>query len=400
MNILTYTNLYPNRVNPSHGIFVERRLQLLSRGTDIRPAVVAPVPWFPSTARIFGRHAVMAQIERQAVRSGIPVYYPRYPVIPKLGMNMAAHLMAAGTKRPVQAAISAHGGAQLIDAHYFYPDGVAAGMIARSLGIPYVITARGSDINLIANFRWPRRLMLRAAAGAAAIIAVSRALAEAMACIGIPPDRIHVLRNGVDLDFFRPATDATVPARKSEPQFLSVGALKASKGHDIAIRFIAGIDGAQLTIAGAGPDEQTLKRLAADLGVAGRIRFTGILDAESLRDCYQSADALILMSAREGMPNVILESLACGTPVLATGVGGIPEILNVPSAGVVVDDRSAAALASAWRELCDRGVMREDVRCHAEGYSWHDTVAGLARLMLDCAADPFPEDGNLSHKSH
>jgi len=399
LNILTYTNLYPNNVDETHGIFVERRLQRLAADEGIRPTVVAPVPWFPSKARMFGRLAAMARISSADERGGIPVRHPRYPLIPKFGMSTSPWLMAAATRPAVREAIRDCGGVALVDAHYFYPDGVAAGMLARALGLPYVITARGSDINVIAGYAWPRRLTLNAAAGAAALVAVSQALADEMVRIGMPADRLHVLRNGVDLDFFSPA-DESPEGGGTGPRFLSVGALKPAKGHDVAIRFVAGIDGAELVVAGSGPDRPRLERLAEQLCVSGRVSFAGLLEPRDLRDRYRSADATILASEREGMPNVLLESLACGTPVLATRAGGIPEIVSAPEAGVLLAERSAEALTAAWRELSSRPVDRRVVRQHARRFSWAETIAALARLMRDCAHSGVREAGSLSHKSH
>jgi teichuronic acid biosynthesis glycosyltransferase TuaC len=334
----------------------------------------------------------MAGVAAYDERKSMAVHHPRYPLLPAAGMSTAPWLMAAGTRPRVREVLSSHKPVELIDAHYFYPDGVAAAMLARWMGLPYIITARGSDINLIATYSWPRRLMLRAAANASAVIAVSRALAAAMVAMGMPESRIHVLRNGVDLEFFSPLPGSQERRRPSgsPATFLSVGALKPAKGHDIAIRFIHRLQEARLVIAGAGPDERRLRLLCERLDVSPRVQFAGVLDAGSLRDCYRKADALVLMSEREGMPNVVLESLACGTPVLAADVGGIAEIVSSETAGELVDRRNAEALVAAWRRLQARGIDRRAVRRHAEQFSWDETITGLHRLMHRCARGNAP----------
>ena len=229
--------------------------------------------------------------------------------------------------------------------------------------------------------------MLRAAQGASALIAVSEALAIEMRNLGMPAEKIHVLRNGVDLDFFRPShrSGETQESSSSDLRFLSVGALKKAKGHDLAIRFLCEIPQAGLVIAGKGPEESSLRQLAAHLGVSDRVNFAGTLGAEALREQYRVADALILMSEREGMPNVILESLACGTPVLATLVGGIPELLTESCCGEAVSVRSVEGLADAWRKLSNRGVDRGRIRQSAMRFSWPETIAELHTLMRDKA---------------
>lgn len=382
MHILSFSSLYPNNVDSSHGIFVERRLRELAGVADIQPVVVSPVPWFPFHSRIFGNYATMATIDRADRRFEIDILRPRYPLLPKIGMNSAAKLMALGCRRFVQRCVNASQ-AVLIDAHYFYPDGVAASLLAQELNLPYCITALGSDINLIARFASPRKQMLKAAAGASALIAVSDTLAGSMCDLGMPCDRIHVVQNGVDLNFFSPSDRE--PVRQALPNekvtFLSVGVLKHAKGHDIAIEFVAGIENAHLVIAGRGPDEEQLRRMTRRLGIDHRVVFTGTLNPEQLRDWYQAADALILMSKREGMPNVILESLACGTPVLASAVGCIPELLSVADAGEIAKTRDLEGLRGAWTRMSGRTIDRRQTRKYAERFSWEDPIRKLSELM-------------------
>ena len=382
MRILSFSSLYPNNVDPSHGIFVERRLRELAKATDIQPIVVSPVPWFPFRSKKFGSYSAMARIAKSDRRFGIDILHPRFPLIPKIGMNSAPKLMALACRQSVQRCVEKRSVA-LIDAHYFYPDGVAAAILARDLNLPYFITARGSDINLIARYASPRKQMLKAAAGASALIAVSDALADAMRDLGMPGDRIHVLRNGVDLDFFSPGNreNARRVLSLSQITYLSVGALKGAKGHDIAIEFVAGVENALLVIVGRGPDEERLRQMARRLGIEHRVIFTGTLGPEELRTWYQAADALILMSKREGMPNVILESLACGTPVLASDVGGIPELLSAAEAGEIARTRNVDGLKEAGIRMSRRGIDRSQTRKFAERYSWADTIRKLSAMM-------------------
>lgn len=369
-------------------MFVERRLYELEKRKAIRATVIAPVPWFPVHGRIFGRYGRMAAINREDRRHGIKIYRPRYPLLPKIGMSSAPWLMASAVGSTVRAAIDAHGPFDLIDAQYFYPDGVAASLIARRFDLPLLITALGSDINLIGRYRLPRKAMLKAAGEAAGNIAVSKALATSMLDLGMPEDKMHVFHNGVDLEYFCPG-DVDRSRRELSLDgavMLSVGVLKEAKGHDLAIRLAGEVPNARLMVIGSGPDRERLERLADSLGIGDRVRFTGALDQSALRTCYRAADALILMSRREGMPNVILESIACGTPVIASAVGGIPEILTDDAAGRLVAERSLTALKDAWTSLSSQRPDRESVRRHAENFSWDDTIEELSTLMARCAA--------------
>lgn len=157
LQILTFTTLYPNAVRPQHGIFVETRLRKLVASGEIMARVIAPCPWFPFTSRHFGEYGVIAQIPYRETQFGIEIEHPRYPLLPKIGMSTAPIALFAAMLPRLRRQIAAGRDFALIDAHYFYPDGVAAVMLGQAIGRPVVVTARGSDLNLIAGYRVPRR---------------------------------------------------------------------------------------------------------------------------------------------------------------------------------------------------------------------------------------------------
>lgn len=379
-SVLSFTTLFPSAARPNHGIFVENRLRhLLSAGrTECR--IVAPVPWFPWKAPRFGQYAAMARTPLRETRHGTDVLHPRYLAIPRVGMTAAPWLLFAGAFRTVW---RLRHRIDLIDAHYFYPDGVAAVLLGRVLCKPVVITARGSDINLIPEHALPRHIIRWAAGRAAGIIAVSQALKKAMVEMGIPSEKIVVLRNGVDLEMFRPGDrkQARSGLGVTGKVLLSVGHLVEAKGHELAIAAISKLRNCTLVIAGAGPERSRLEALAASLGVADCIRFLGPVPHSNLRQVYVAADALVLASIREGWPNVLLEAMACGTPVIASPVGGIPEIVCAPEAGVLMLERSAAGIAEAVERLFSRLPRREDTRAYAEKFSWDETTSGQIQLF-------------------
>ena len=385
MNIVTYSSLYPNSVNPSHGIFVERRLRQLCDSTDIAAKVVAPVPWFPFKSDFWGRYSDFASIPGTDVRHNIEIRYPRFPVIPKVGMQLTPGFMATATRPAVSSVAKSLANLRLIDAHYFFPDGVAAGIIARKLGLPFLVTARGSDINLIAKYPGPRKAILNTAKNASAIIAVSHALADELERIEVPSSKIHVLPNGVDLEAFRPGDRERARHLLGivGPTFLTVGALKEAKGHDIAIRSLNLLPDAKLIIIGQGEFERELRALVARHRLSDRVSFTGNISESELVTYYQAADVLVLASRREGMPNVVLESLACGTPVIATAVGGIGEVVNDPIFGELVTERSAVSVANAWSALQQRGIERRRIRSGAVRFSWDQTISRLHALVIN-----------------
>ena len=383
MRILTFSTLYPNAVRPGHGIFVETRLRHLLASRKVESKVVAPVPWFPSGNPRFGDYAAFAKVPAQELRNGIDIAHPRFVAIPKIGMNLAPFLLAAGAHSALKRIIGRGYDFDLIDAHYFYPDGVAAVLLGRLLGKPVVITARGTDVNLIPEYRVPRRIILWAARRAAGIVAVASALRDRLVDLGVPRERIDVLRNGVDLELFRPIDRAGSRRRLGfkRTTLLSVGNLLPLKGHDLAIRALRLMPETDLVIVGDGPERETLGALAAELRLGDRVSFAGALTQENLREYYGSADALVLASSREGWPNVLLESMACGTPAIASRVGGTSEIVAAPEAGTLMTERTPEALAQAVRDLLARNPDRDATRRFAERFDWSATTAGQLDLF-------------------
>ncbi|MHA1112894.1 MAG: glycosyltransferase family 4 protein [Alphaproteobacteria bacterium] len=380
MRILTFTTLYPNAAQPHHGVFVENRLRHLLDAGGIEARVVAPVPWFPFASARFGAYAAFARVPAAETRHGISVDHPRYAAIPKVGMTLAPYLLYRGA-RPALARLRATGfDFDLIDAHYFYPDGIAAALLGRYFDRPVTITGRGTDLNLIPRHALPRRMIRWAASRAAAMFTVAGALKTTLVDLGVPAERVRVLRNGVDLDLFRPPADRDAARRRLElarPTLVSVGHLIERKGHDLVIAALPSLPDTDLLIVGEGPEAVSLEALAARLGVRDRVRFLGRRPHEELPGIYGAADALVLASSREGWANVLLESMACGTPVVATALWGTPEVVAAPEAGRLMRERGAEALAEAVRALFAAPPDRAATRAYAEGYGWEPTVTGL-----------------------
>jgi len=385
VKVLLFSTLYPSTVRPIHGIFVETRLRELLKTGEVQAKVVAPVPWFPAQAKRFGTYAKFAATPRVEQRNGVEVHHPRYFLLPKVGMNMAPYAMALGALRTIRRLQRQGFDFDLIDAHYYYPDGVAASLLAKWLGKPFVVTARGSDLNLISQYAFPRRLILQAAGQAAASIGVCQALMDRLAELGADRSRLKVLRNGVDLERFVPedrgAAREHLGLAKEGRYLLMVGNLVELKGHHIAIEALAHLPGVTLLIAGAGPDKAALKALTSRIGVAERVHWAGVVPQGELKWWYSAADALALCSSREGWPNVLLEAMACGTPVLSTNVSGTPDMVNTPAAGVLMERRDAQTLAKAWAHLLAYLPSREATRAHAETFSWDATTQGQLRLF-------------------
>jgi teichuronic acid biosynthesis glycosyltransferase TuaC len=201
MRILTFTNLYPSAARPRHGIFIEQRVRQLAMTGSVSTRVIAPVPWVPRNWRWLGQYAQLADVPASEQRRGIAVWHPRYVAVPKVTGWLNPISMAA-CALPVARALQRECDFDLIDAHFFYPDGAAAVLLASWLAKPVVVTARGTDVNVFPRYRVPRAWIKWVARHAAASITVSAALRSRLIELGVHPDRVSVMRNGVDLELF------------------------------------------------------------------------------------------------------------------------------------------------------------------------------------------------------
>ena len=377
MKVLTLTTLYPNAAMPSHGVFVENRLRAFIEKSRADVRVCAPVPWFPLKNRVFGTYSRWANAPQAEKRSGVVVTHPRYFIPPKVGMTYAADALERCFLTQAEQMIAKGWDFDLIDAHYLYPDGVAAVRAAKQLGKPVVVTARGTDVNLIPKFPRQREMILEAVRNADAVICVAAALKDELVRLGAPAEKIEVMRNGVDLTQFQPLDRAASRAKfdlGDEPALASVGHLIDRKGHDLVIKALVDIPDATLLIAGDGEKRAALKALAQKCDVADRIKFLGAVPHHQLASVYSAADCLVLASSREGWPNVLLEAMACGTPAVAAPIWGCGEVITAPEAGRLASERTSSAITREVNNLLNNPPVRARTRAYAEKFSWDETA--------------------------
>jgi len=381
MNVLTVTTLYPNEKQFRHGVFIETRLRHLVQTGEIKARVVAPVPWFPFKGDLFKQYAVYADVPKFENRHGIDIYHPRYLVIPKVGMLLTPFFMAISLYFQIKQ-LNKQNKIDLIDAHYFFPDGVAVTLVNRLLKIPFIISARGTDINLIPEYKIPRKMILWAAEQAQASVTVCKALKDSMIAMGTEEEKIHVYRNGVDLELFRllDKQQCREKYQLNKKTLVSVGHLIERKGHHLVIEAMQSLPGYQLLIVGGGEEEKPLKALVKTLNLSKQVTFLGEKKQQDLTEIYNAADVMVLASSREGWANVLLESMACGTPVVATDIWGTPEVVQNSDAGVLVK-RTSEEIAEGVKVLFRNLPKREDTRKYAEQFSWDSTTQGLLKLF-------------------
>ena len=383
--VLSLATLYPNSHTPRFGTFVARQMEALAaRGdwsvTVINPIGVPPVP--------MGRYRALALAATSGMELGVEVYRPRFTLIPSVGgpFNPAMIVRAA---LPLARRLHTIAPFDLVDAQFFYPDGPAAARIAEDLGLPLSIKARGADISHWGMKAYANRKMRAAAEQASGLLAVCEALADDMADIGLPRDKITVHYTGLDRSLFRPldriesrnflSSHFGIALAPGDRLVASIGALIPRKGQHFVIRALTQLPDTHLALVGAGADRAALAELAQELGLYDRVHFLGSIGHGDLPRVLSAADATALPAASEGLANAWVESLACGTPLVITDVGGAREILSEDAspAGRIVA-RDAEAIAKALEELFAEATPAEVVCQSAARFSWEANAEALA----------------------
>jgi len=383
MKILTYSTLYPNRVEPNHGIFIQHRLCEFSRRYGHELRVVAPVPYFPDFPR-FPRWHKFRGVPRCETREGVPVFHPRYLVTPKVGMAFYGWNMFLGTVGLVSRLRRSYD-FSLIDAHYVYPDAFAAVLLGWFLDKPVIVSARGSDIHSYSRLPGIRPLLRFVLRQASAVIAVSEALKQSIVQLGVPAEKVEVIGNGVDTSTFFPGNQAEARHCLGLPLnkiiILTVAKIAEVKGlHNLIeamVRLREEYPNAHLVVVGTQADPEYGRRLheqVACSGLGDRIQFMDSQPHNRLRDWYNACDLFCLASLREGWPNVLLEAMACGKPIVASGVGGIPEVVSSPRLGILVSEPNGEALAGALRAALQTHWQPDHSVQHAKLHSWEQVA--------------------------
>jgi teichuronic acid biosynthesis glycosyltransferase TuaC len=379
LRVLTFTSLYPNSVEPLQGIFIHERISHFARHAGNEVQVVAPVPYFPSWLHKT-RWQKFGQVPRSEEIGGLCIHHPRYFMLPGVSMPFHGMLLYLACLRTARRA-NAEKKFDCIDAHFVYPDGFAAILLGRALGLPVFVSARGSDINLYSTFRFIRPMLRWTLKSAAGVIAVSAALKQRIAELNVPEEKVQIISNGVDTNRFQPldrnASRLRLGLSEQGPIIISVGSLIESKGHHLLIASVEKLahqyPSLRLYIVGEGVYRSELEKLVNELKLQDRVHLMGTRRNDELSAWFSAADLSCLLSSREGWPNVVSESLACGTPVVATKAGGIPEIIVSPDMGILVE-RNIPSITAGLEQALNSSWNREKIARVARTRSW-DAVA-------------------------
>ena len=387
MRILSISTLYPSDVQPDFGVFVEKQMQAVAQRGDTELVLLNPIGLPPWPLSLHPRYRALSQLPAREQRGGVTVLRPRFRLLPGIGGRFNPGAIARAVL-PLARTMHAAQRFDLIDAQFFYPDGPAAARIAKALELPLSIKARGADIHHWGKQPGTASQVLSAGLQAAGMLAVAEGLADDMAALGLPRGRITVHRTGLDRARFHPQDRAAARAKfgfaADVPLLATVGALIPRKGQAYVIEALAHLPGAQLALAGTGPDEAMLRARAAQLGVSERVHFLGAVPNAELPGLLSAANVFVLPSSSEGLANAWIEALACGVPVVTTPIPGAQELITDPAYGRFAT-RDGQAIAEAVSALLQSPPPQAAVVRATVGYSWEENAAQLvahwARLV-------------------
>lgn len=385
LSILSLSSVYPSPAEPGLGLFVQARLHHLARcGADV--TVIAPVPLVDYTnpkGKLFQwRRAFPLQRN-----DGLDVFQPRW-IYPPLGtpFNVACLFLRL---LPLVTRLWKRGQFDLIDIHFGYPEGVVGGLLAKFFRVPFMITMRGSEL-MFAKYRFRRALLQWALREASLVVTLSDQLGDLATELGVPADRIRKIPNGIDSAVFHPkdrlACRAKFGIHNGRKVIVSAGELIEAKGHHLVIGALQDLlargEDAELWIAGGtargGPRyEEQIRALIASHRLESRVHMPGWMPREPLAELINAADVLCLASRTEGWPNVVNEALSCGTPVIATRVGAVPEMIPGDDFGFVIPVENQEALSIALGKALCTSWDRRKIAEWGASRSWEHVAEDL-----------------------
>jgi len=386
LRVLSLSCVYPNAAEPNLGVFVRSRLRHLAELADVK--VVAPVPQIDyARSRISWRG-----VPRREWDGPIEILRPAWLYPP--GGYTANSLFLFARLLPLAAGVRARYDFDIIDAHFAFPDGIAASLLGCALKAPFAVTLRGNE-TMHAQYSQRRKLMAWSLRRAAAVIALSEELRQFALSLGVANERIRVIPNGIEAGIFYPRDRALCRRKHGVPAeakvVVSAGSLIERKGHHRVIQALAqlvekGLNAQLLIVGGAGREgryEDQLRSRVADLRLGDRVRFTGEVSPEELAELMSASDVFCLASSREGWPNVVHEALSCGLPVVATRVGAIPDMIPSRDYGFAVAVGDALALECALEEALRIDWDRRKICARAQARTWSQSAQEVYAFLRE-----------------
>jgi len=377
LRVAVVTDYFPTSVQPWAGHSAYQTLLQMTDLCDIE--VFYPESTYPKM--FTPRSRTYVSLDRSYEPVGIVAHYLPFQAFPVVSRPLNGWLAARAVHKKMKAFQP-----DVVLSYIVYPDGFAAVRVAKALGVPAVVVAIGSDLNRISGslVKQMTQYTLRKAAG---VVTVSRDLLGTALRLGAAKGRSVAILNGCDTTKFRPrdryAAREMLNIPLSQEMVLYVGRLDVRKGLLELIEAFADLQrrrsGAHCYIVGEGADRTLLNEAVALHHVQPHVTFIPSCTTEHVATWIAACDLLTLPSYKEGCPNVILEALCSGRPVVATNVGGIPELMDDQS-GRLVMPKQVGALSHALEEVLV-ATWNADALAHKHSRSWRDVGNDLFEVL-------------------
>ena len=387
MKLLLVTNLFPTPFDPERGIFTLQLVKRLQQFCEV--TVVCPLPWFPRWKVLapFKKYAQFSSTPEQYEIEGISVHSPKYPLIPKLSENYHSFFMAQGIKRCIQK-LHKENDFDAVNSQWLYPDSVAVDKILENLPIPHIATGLGCDVNQDTYEPIKGLKILQMLENCEKVTVVSNSLKQELINHGIQGGKINVIPNGIDTSQFRVLDKSecrsNLHIETRLPVVLYVGRLSEEKNVSTLLKSTAALADKGLSIClnlvGDGPLKNELKALAQQLGIQDSVNFVGKVDHSQIGMWMGATDYFCLPSLREGCPNVILEALGSGRPVIASRVGAIPDVVSKES-GILFTPENVEELSDSLKTAFETKWSAEVISGSVQKLSWENAAGSYFEVF-------------------
>jgi teichuronic acid biosynthesis glycosyltransferase TuaC len=384
MKILSISHMFPNQINPNYGVFVKERIKYISKQLNL--ITVAPLPYFPAN-HFFEKYSGLNRVEKKENYDSLQVYHPKYFCIPKYLKFLDGYFYFYSLNNFIDNILNTFD-ADLLDLHWVYPDAFAGLNWARRHKKKIVVTIRGNESICYFEKSLRKKMLINTLKCVDHIISVSSDLKQKIVeKYGIDENAVTVIPNGIDDCKFY-AINKEKARRKNglelDKQYvLSLCRLSEEKGLEYLLRAFSRIkrDNNILLMVGDGPLEKRLKDLSQKLNISNRVKFIGAVSHDETIWWYNAADVYCLPSLWEGCPNVIIESLACGTPVVATQVGGIPDLIPDKKFGYLVPPGNDGELADALSKALVNDWERTEIARFGASNTWQNVADSVIKVF-------------------
>lgn len=376
-NIIVMSSIFPNCLEVTKGIYIFHQAKALSQYCNVK--VVAPVPYFPKWIKS-DAYSLYSDIPRRETIQGLDVLHPRVIVIPKVGRALYGFLYAFSLLK-VFRNLKERFSPDLLLCYWIYPDGFACVILSKLFGLPSILGGRGCDVNDAESSYAKLKMVTWALDKTDRIFSVSHAMKLKMVELGVLKKKIQVIPNGLDDGFQSQLAhfETPRPGKDDTPRtILFLGRLSPEKGVEYLIRAADILNQKNIQfniqVVGDGPDKPVTRQLVDELGLSRVVQFRDAIPHDKIPELLSKVDILCLPSIREGWPNVVMEALACGKPVVASDVGGIPEIVTGPEYGYLVPSKDPLKLADALDAALAREWDHRKISYFVRSRTW-DRVA-------------------------